>query len=168
MAALKPQDVLVALKYASQPRPWKQRDLAEAIGLSPSEVNHARRRLIASRLFNEREERVMRRALLEFITFGLPYAFPAQLELPSIGMPTAFSARPLANLLVGGADVAIWQTDKASVRGRCVEPLYPSAPHAASRDSVLYEYLALVDALRVGRARDRALAKDELSKRLSQ
>lgn len=167
MSALKPQDVLIALKYVSQPQPWKQRDLATAIGMAASEVNHGIRRLIASRLFNEREQRVIRPKLLEFITFGLPYVFPAQLELPSVGVPTAFSARPLADLLVGGDDVAIWESDKGNVRGRRVQPLWRSAPEAALRDRALYELLALVDALRVGRARDRDLAKAELAARLT-
>jgi hypothetical protein len=166
VAALKPQDVLVALKYAARPQPWKQRHLADAIGLSVSEVNHARQRLIASRLFNEREDRVIRPALLELLTFGVRYVFPAQLGAPSVGMPTAFSARPLSSLLVGGADVAVWPSDEGNVSGRRVDPLYRTVPEAAARDAVLYEYLALVDALRVGRARDRSLAKDELVKRL--
>jgi len=33
---------------------------------------------------------------------------------------------------------------------------------------MLYELLALIDAIRAGRARERALAKAELNKRLSQ
>jgi hypothetical protein len=47
-----------------------------------------------------------------------------------------------------------------------LEPLYPSAVDAARRDPVLYECLALVDAIRVGRARERALAVDLLRKRI--
>lgn len=167
MSALKPQDVLIALKHVAQPRPWKQRDLGFELGMSVSEINHGLRRLIASRLFNEREARVIRPTLLEFITHGLPYVFPAQLELPTVGVPTAFSARPLADWLVGSDVVAVWESEKANVRGRRVQPLWKNAPDAALRDPVLHEYLALVDALRVGRARDRTLARDELAKRFA-
>jgi hypothetical protein len=39
-------------------------------------------------------------------------------------------------------------------------------PKAARRDPVLYELLALVDALRDGRARERRMAERELSTRL--
>jgi hypothetical protein len=44
--------------------------------------------------------------------------------------------------------------------------LYKLAPAAALRDPVFYEYLALVDALRDGRARDRKLAEEMIVKRL--
>jgi hypothetical protein len=37
---------------------------------------------------------------------------------------------------------------------------------AALKDSVLYQYLALVDAIRDGRTRERKLAERELSNRL--
>ena len=45
-------------------------------------------------------------------------------------------------------------------------PLYPSVPEAALKDEKLHELLALVDALRVGRAREKELAIRELKKRL--
>ncbi len=51
-------------------------------------------------------------------------------------------------------------------KGFAVEPLYTSVPMAAKADPALYELLALVDTLRVGRARERNLAEEELKKRL--
>ncbi len=39
-----------------------------------------------------------------------------------------------------------------------VNPLYASAPGAAIEDPALYELLALLDALRIGRARERRMA----------
>jgi len=60
----------------------------------------------------------------------------------------------------------VWPHPEGDVRGESLEPLYPSAIDAARRDRALYESLALVDALRVGRARERALAIDLLTKRL--
>jgi len=44
--------------------------------------------------------------------------------------------------------------------------LCKSVPKAAGRDPVLHELLALVDALRDGRARERRIAERELSARL--
>ena len=41
-----------------------------------------------------------------------------------------------------------------------------SVPYAASRDPKLHEFLALIDALRVGRARERNLAAEEIKKSL--
>jgi hypothetical protein len=50
------------------------------------------------------------------------------------------------------------------MRGVAFAPLYKMAPIAALRDPVLYEQLALIDAIRDGRARERQLAEQELIK----
>jgi len=47
-----------------------------------------------------------------------------------------------------------------------LEPLYKNVPYAALRDPALYELLALVDAIRDGRARERNLAERDLVRRL--
>lgn len=52
------------------------------------------------------------------------------------------------------------------VRGLSFSPLYRSAPEAAHRDIKLYELLALADALRGGRARERKLAAELMNKQL--
>jgi hypothetical protein len=44
--------------------------------------------------------------------------------------------------------------------------LYSLAPRAARSDPQLYELLVLVDSIRGGRARERAIAVKELKKRL--
>jgi len=52
------------------------------------------------------------------------------------------------------------------MRGQEIEPLYPSiATIDFKKAPELYELLALVDAIRVGRARERNLAVEELNKR---
>jgi hypothetical protein len=52
--------------------------------------------------------------------------------------------------------------------GKLYKPfmLYKSVPHAVLRDPALYELLALVDAIRDGRARERNLAERDLVHRL--
>ncbi len=52
------------------------------------------------------------------------------------------------------------------MRGYEYSPLYRSVPKAVSRDNALYELLALVDAIRDGRARERELAVKLLTERL--
>ena len=44
--------------------------------------------------------------------------------------------------------------------------IFPAVPLAAQADSRLYELLALVDALRDGRARERSLAEREIVRRI--
>ncbi len=50
------------------------------------------------------------------------------------------------------------------LRGQSIIPLYSSAPEAALKDSILHGLLALVDALRIGRAREREIAINELKR----
>jgi hypothetical protein len=105
-------------------------------------------------------------ALKEFVLHGLRYVFPAQLGAVGRGMPTSHAAPPL-NKKISSSEACIWPDKKGEARGASVVPIYPSVPFAASRDPKLYELLALIDALRVGQARERKLAMQELEKRLS-
>src|SRR5436189_151391 len=59
----------------------------------------------------------------------------------------------------------VWPYADGSVRGTEFSPLYKNAPKAAS-DPKLYELLALVDAIRDGRAREREVAIRELTARI--
>lgn len=165
---------MLALKLAAGTgEPWTQADLARSLHLSASEVNHGLKRLAACHLYNARERRVARASLLEFLVFGLRFVFPARLGLVGRGMPTSIGAAPaLASKLAlddDDDDRVVWPVEGplGRVRGRVIAPLYGTAPAAAAEDPGLHEYLALADALRVGRARERALAKAELTRRLA-
>ena len=61
----------------------------------------------------------------------------------------------------------VWPDPEGRVQGVSVQPLYASVPGAARRDPELYHLLALVDSLRIGRARERALAEKEISQHLN-
>jgi hypothetical protein len=83
------------------------------------------------------------------------------------GIPTAYAAAPLNTLIAPSADpVPVWPHAEASVRGVALIPLYPSAPAAALRNPLLYENLALFDALRMGNARERNFAEKLFKERL--
>jgi hypothetical protein len=73
---------------------------------------------------------------------------------------------PLAAIAKGDDLPPVWSDPDGQVRGREVEPLYFSAPAASKKDPELYALLALVDAVRFGRARERKMAEQELEKRL--
>jgi hypothetical protein len=166
---LKPQDVLVALKLvASMPgSAWTQPDLARSLHVSASEVNHGLKRLTACHLYNPRERRVVRACLQEFLVSGLRYVFPAKRGGIARGLPTAHAASPLnAHFAKTDAPPPVWPDPEGTVRGEMLEPLYRSAPKAARLDKRLYELLALVDAVRSGRARERELAVKELRSRI--
>jgi hypothetical protein len=81
-------------------------------------------------------------------------------------MATAHAAPPLKAQIVEGDLPPVWPDAKGNVRGVTFEPLHKSAPAAALKDPALYELLALLDAVRDGRVRERKLAEKELSARL--
>lgn len=163
--SLRPGDVAVALELALRPAQALV-PLARAVGISLGEVHNAVRRLRAARLLRPDERQVAVAALLEFLLSGVPYAFPGILGPDARGVPTAWSAPPLVKEF-SGADPIVWPSAAGRLRGQTLTPLYPGAPALAKTRPDLYELLALMDALRVGRARERALATGHLRKRLS-
>lgn len=141
--------------------------MAADLGLSPSQVHASLKRLERSRLVTPSTNEPQLRAVEEFLLHGVKYAFPAFRGEATRGMPTAYAAPPLSAVIAAGRDLPpVWPNADGTVRGLTLEPLHKGAPKAARQDPVLYELLALIDALRDGRARERQLAERELSKRL--
>jgi hypothetical protein len=100
--------------------------------------------------------------LAEFALHGAKYAFPAEKLSLVAGVPTSHSAPAFAGVFAPGSTDFVWPHPNGSLRGVGVEPLHPSVPFAAMQDAKLYELLALFDALRVGRARERGMALERL------
>ena len=163
---MRPQDVLVLLQISLQEHEtWTQVDLAQALGMSQSEISASLSRSTYARLLFDRGRKVQSHALLNFIQHGLPYAFPQQPGAVQRGLPTAHSAPPLCQEIVS-EEAYVWPSAKGAVRGQSILPLYPSVVPAALADPALYEVLALIDAVRVGRARERNLALNLLKAKL--
>jgi hypothetical protein len=137
--------------------------------MSPSEVHAAVKRAQASRLLHGSElgERPNYTAIEEFLIHGLKYAFPAERGELTRGVPTSYAAEPLRQVIaLSDEPPPVWPHPTGPQRGIAFEPLYKQAPKAALRDPVLYELLALADALRDGRARERKLAEKMIVGRL--
>jgi hypothetical protein len=167
---LKPQDVVVALKLCTYPdaRPAMS-VIANDLSLSPSEVHGAIGRLRASRLLHgpNLKDRPNISALEEFLIHGLKYAFPAKHGEVTRGIPTSYAAEPLKGEVSMSNDLPlVWPWRDGNTRGIGLEPLYKNVPQAALRDPNLYRFLALVDAIRDGRARERKIAERDLVRRL--
>ncbi|MCC7440659.1 MAG: hypothetical protein IT285_03435 [Bdellovibrionales bacterium] len=146
-----------------QSRSWRQVDLAEELGLSQTEVNFAIHRLARSGLLDASKKRPMKLALAEFLIHGLRYVYPAELGGMGRGVVTAHSHDSLArNLVVGEGDRIVWPDPQGDARGQMLEPLYPSVPFAARKDAELHEWLALIDAVRIGSVRARNLAAERI------
>jgi hypothetical protein len=159
---LKPQDLLVLLKLVvSHGRAFSYAELAAELGMSASEVHAAVRRCREAGLLAPEELRPLKQPLLEFLEHGLRYVLPLQRGPIARGMPTAHAAPPL-NTQIVGAMAQVWPDAHGRVEGESCEPIYRSAVVAAKNDRKLYHCLALVDALRGGRARERKLAGEYL------
>jgi len=165
---LKPQDIVVALKllgYGGSRPPFAE--IARDLSMSPSEVHSAVKRCQAAHLLHGPEllDRPNVAALEEFLIHGIKYAFPAERGGASRGMPTAYAAEPLNHMIAPGNEpIPVWPYAQGEKRGIAFKPLYRTVPIAAQRDPLLYKELALIDAIRDGRARERKLAEQELIK----
>jgi hypothetical protein len=165
---LKSQDMVVLLKLVGASAGWTFGSLAQALGMSASEVHAAVGRAKTCGLYNEHARAPHRKALLEFLVHGIRYVFPGERGGVTRGLPTAHAAPPLKALLQADGELPpVWPDPEGTVRGEALQPLYRSVPAAARRDPALYELLALVDAVRAGRPRERKLAVTELETRLA-
>jgi hypothetical protein len=165
--SLKPQDLVVLLKLAlHEDRAWTFPLLAAELSMSASEVHNAVARARKATLL-DKGWRPNRSALIEFLVHGVRYAFAPQRGGITRGVPTAHGAAPLVDeLLADGELPPVWPDAGGKVRGEALSPLYKTVPEAALRDPRLHECLALLDAVRCGRARERTLAAKYLTERL--
>lgn len=168
--ALKPQDLIVALKLAlNSDRDFVLADLADEMGMALSSVHGAVRRAELARLLSRAtgSVRPLRPAILEFALHGARYAYPGQLGPMTRGIPTAIGGPVLRPYFEDSSESPVWPDPEGTVRGPGLQPLNPCALQASKNDAALYEVLTLIDALRVGAARERKIASEELEKRLS-
>jgi hypothetical protein len=169
---LRPQDVFVLAKLLSyQGRRPSMAQMSVDLSISTSEVHAALKRLALARLVSNDADgnHPLLEAVEEFLVHGVKYAFPVKAGEITRGVPKSYAAPPLNRKIDKGSEPPpVWPFPEGHQRGVSLEPLYKSAPAAALRDPLLYELLALIDALREGRARERKLAEKELIDRLQQ
>ncbi len=167
---LKPQDVLFLLKLvALKGSRWSYNGFALELGMSPSEIHAGAKRALSARLANKEGGNIVpnSRNLEEFLLHGIQYVFVPERGELTRGMPTGYGAPPLVGEFVATNDLPpVWPDPEGEVRGEAFAPLYKSVPFAARRDSMLYELLVLVDAIRGGRTRERDVAGKQLRMRL--
>jgi len=165
---LKPQDLFICLKLVTigEAKPPSFGRLADKVMMSPSQVHTAVGRATAAGLLDA-ERRPRHQALLEFILHGVRYAFYPKRGGVTRGVPTAHAAPPIVEEIAGDELPPVWPDPEGTVRGETLEPLHRVVPKVVQSDGELYELLALVDVVRIGRARERKLAEKHLKRRLS-
>ena len=168
--ALKPFDFVLAVKIAvNRSQNFLLAQLADEFQVSLSTIHGSLSRAESARLLSRSAGslRALRPGIQEFAIHGLKYAFPAVVGRAGRGLATAVGAPVLAkHFEATDGPVPVWADPNGKTFGYEVIPLHPSVPTAASRDPGLYDVLALVDALRVGAAREREIALTELMARL--
>ena len=168
---LRPQDLLVALRVFTLGGGISTlADIALPLHVSVSEVHGALRRLTEARLFNPATRNAHAANLYEFIVHGVRYWLPPVVGPLGRGLATAGFGPPLKTLLAdvapGSASSFVWPLADGREMGQQLRPFFPTVPMAAAADPALHELLALVEAFRVGSARERKLGTQELGRRL--
>lgn len=96
--------------------------------MSPSQVHSAVKRALLANLAVRQSEKIVPhfRNLEEFLIHGLKYVFWAEQGEMTRGMPTAYAAPPLAELLVSSAvePPPVWPDPDGEVRGLAFQPIY--------------------------------------------
>jgi hypothetical protein len=163
---MKPQDILILLKIISlKNKPWSQITLASELFMSQSEISQSIARSKYAGLLHITGKQVYTVSLVEFLQYGIRFVFPQRPGPVVRGVPTAHSVPPL-NTIIRSEESYVWPSARGTVRGHSITPLYKSAVDAVKIDEKLHIYLALVDALRVGKAREKGIAIAELKERI--
>jgi len=161
---MRPQDVVVLLKILSIQEPnWQYRDLAADLSISVSEISESLTRSHIAGLVDESRRRVHRQSLMEFIEHGLRYVFPVSPGTLVTGVPTAHSQQYFKARFDAEIDY-VWPDENGWTRGLALTPLHKGVPTAVMKDEQFYEWLAAIDILRAGRAREKKLALEVLKK----
>ena len=166
---LKSQDTLLAIKYWSLKRDGQVssvRSLAEAIGISAGEVSKGTKRLIASHLVVERSGsmHVESGALLEWLCYGVRYAYPQVSVGYGRGMATSWNCPFIKSEIVPPIPPLLWPVAAGNIEGVLISPIHNAVPFASSHDESLYCVMSLLEAIRGGKPRELSIAREQLTK----
>lgn len=165
---LKSQDTLLALKYWSLKQGGQHntvRGISNAIGISASEVSKGTKRLAASSLVVERTGSVFAEtgALVEWLCYGVRYAYPQESIGYGRGMATSWNCPLLKSEIVPPSPAWVWPVPGGDIEGALIKPFHDSIPFAASHDEQLYRAMSLLEAIRGGKPRELAIARELLT-----
>jgi hypothetical protein len=163
---VKALDVLVLAKIIAGQPSSPGRALAASLALDRSTTQRSLRRLQEAGLLVG--DGVDGARALEFLEHAVKYLVPGRVEEREVqGWPTSSFAAPFHRQFGGGGVPIVWPDRRGSARGRPLAPLTEDVPKLVRDDAALYEVLACIDMFRVGRARQRRVARDHLARRLA-
>lgn len=157
-SSLRPQDIIVAIALHRAKSDVLQKDLAQALNLSPAEIIKSLRRLESGHLLHGKR-RVDKAALLAFLRYGLRIVFPVQIGSLRTGIKTSLSHEGVQRALQTRSKLAyVWESELGKYKGQCVVPLYPGIEKLAAKDKEFYEILAALEVVRIEDAKTSAKA----------
>lgn len=163
---LKGRDMLVLFHLLECDQGWSYRSVGNELGLDPAVIHRAVASLGEAGLIDA-DRNLNRPYIEEFLVHAAKFVFPARLGALSRGVATGWGAPPLSALLASSSEPPpVWPSAGGVIRGPAVEPIIDDAVERSERDPGLREWLALVDAIRVGGARDRELAAAQIGERV--
>ena len=157
---MRPLDLVVLMKLTcADAKNIRIIDLSCQIKISPGEISESIHRSRIADLLHPEQLVVNRRRFFQFLQHGLRYVFPAEPCGLCTGMPTAFSAPPLKELQIR-QDPYVWPLPKGPIRGQTIIPLHHQLPWVCQNDPIIYRFMAIMDAFRLGNtAENQILAK---------
>lgn len=177
---LKGQDIVLLILLRLRPRQsWNYQILSHELGLSTSQCHLAIQRLRSAGLLSLDKANpwhIPEANCLELILHAVKYFFPPEVGPQARGIPTAGSAPFIQKHFAsnkGHIGAYVWPDPEGGLSGNSLSPIHPCQLRFAPGknkglpfDPSLYEAMACVDLLRVGRARERTWASEELKRRL--
>ncbi|MBF0446138.1 MAG: hypothetical protein HQL68_11170 [Magnetococcales bacterium] len=170
---MKPQDisVLCMLIHFGQEK-WNFDKLSEAVCLSRGESHKSIKRLIEAQLYNDIAKKPIFQNAEELFVHGVKYLIPKKVMSVERGIRTAHSHLVFEDDFSGTNEKYIWPYFKGKDRGIAIEPISKNVVEAAlkiglDRQNIFYTLLALIDAIRLGKARERKLGREYLKEILN-
>lgn len=161
-------DVYVLAGLVSHAGEWSYRSLAERLHVPHTVVQRALVRVEGAGLYSPVRRAVHLPHFEEFGVHAIRFVAPARLGALVPGVPAAWAAAPMAELIRSSSDEPppVWPYAQGVVRGQAIEPLHRAAPEAVASWPELGETLSLLDSLRAGDGRVRGVAGEIFAERL--
>jgi hypothetical protein len=166
---LHPSDVYVLAGLVSlADDDWTFRSLADKLEVPHASVQRGLARAAEAELFLPGSRGVHLPNFEEFLVHGVRFLAPARLGAVVPGVPAAWAASPMVDLIRESGDALppVWPAAEGRVRGQALEPLHPSAVVSSAAFPEFGEILAIIDCLRAGDVRVRSVAADAVIRAL--